>query len=69
MNNFGDRVYLDSNILVYAQQQKSPRHETDGRAVDEPLSSAEATNEVRRYCESEQLVDIVSCRNNKYRAM
>ena len=90
MNNFGDLSYLDSNILVYAQQRKSPQHvvakslrdqclngevaacispqvlseffvtvtRTDGRAIDEPLSPAEATNEVRRYCESEQLVVI-----------
>ena len=26
MNNFGDLSYLDSNILVYAQQRKSPQH-------------------------------------------
>ena len=87
MRNPTDLAFIDTNVLVYAQQRKSARHQTakslrdralngviaacvspqvlseffvtitrtDKRAIEEPLSPEEAVDELRRYCESDQL--------------
>lgn len=85
MNNPGDLILLDSNVLIYAEQEESPYFNaskalrdraltgevsacispqvlceffavtTNPRRATDPLTVEEATDQIRRYSESEDL--------------